>query len=62
MKKARIWKKENNKIKVYNFSYNKIIFKENYVILIGKRIEIVKNFENIICETDDFSDLEEIVK
>ena len=62
MKKARIWKKENNKIKVYNFSYNKIIFKENYVILIWKRIEIVKNFENIICETDDFSDLEEIVK
>ena len=62
MKKARIWKKENNKIKVYNFSYNKIIFKENYVILIWKRIEIVKNFENMICETDDFSDLEEIVK
>ena len=62
MKKAKIWKKENNKIKVYNFSYNKIIFKENYVILIWKRIEIVKNFENIICETDDFSDLEEIVK
>lgn len=62
MRIAKIWKKENWKIKVYNFSYNKIIFKENYVILIWSRVEIIKNFENIICETDDFSDLEEIAK
>lgn len=57
MKKARVYKKENGKVKYQELLYNFIIYKENYVVISWKETYIIRNFENIICDSDDFSDL-----
>ena len=62
MKKARIYKKENGKVKYQELFYNFIIYKENYVVISSKETHIIRNFENIICDSDDFRDLEYIMK
>lgn len=61
MKIANIYKKENWQVIFKKITYTEIIFKETYVIIKGlNQNHIIRNFENIICDSDDFWDLEKI--
>ena len=58
MKKARVYFIKNEKLKFVEFNFLKIDYKETYIVIYTKdKTHIIKNFENIVCDVDDFWDL-----